>query len=484
MDFSIPSIFTQTIPEAVIWSQGVFYQSKIADILLSFKILPTIVALYWTIGLIRISWKSFKEHNVDLKHAIMFTIKTWGFAALGIALLSLKSSTPFSPISYNKVEWKTYSKDEYLNNNENPLWIYVILHKGFIEISDVLTNGIVSISGESNYNNNVDSVFQMIADSATQNIDDPNLKNDIDILSSQCRNKGSQKITGVFSSFSSFFDLSDPNCAAQYSKVNSELSTWADSKIRSDANLYYNAQKENPNLASGILIKLGLLDEQKYKNKIIASALVNYAHDRSGFILDVDHDALLGKVTNADTYADISAATDLDYLTSGIAKFFTGKSTDLANVRNNLARQYNSMLAWIPAFRGMSKAFIAVMFLVSMVAFCFGFTKMIFAWFGMTFWFTLYMPLSALAYEITMHIFADSNSIKQISAIGSDPLSLAAASQFDAHASQYMVAYFMAQIAILSFTSIFGLVDLFKGTKDNISSTVIGSAVGALRFVF
>ena len=484
MDLSIPKIFAQTIPEAVIWAQGVFYQTKIADIILSFKILPIVVALFWCAGVCKIAWKGYKEKNINFKYAIMFTIKTWSFAAIGIMLLSLKSSTPFSPMSYNNSQWSTYSDDDYLKDSDKPLWAYVILHKGFIEVADVFTNGIVSISGEKNYNSNVDSVFEMIADSATQNIDDPNVKNDLDILASQCRNKGVQKVNGVLDSFSSFFDLSDPNCSAQYTKVNNELNTWAQSKINSDANVYFESQKEQPSLASQIAIKLGILDDQKYKNKVIASALVNYAHERKGLIVDVDHDALLGKVTNADTYADLSAATDMDYLTSGFVKLFTGKSTDVANVRNNLARQYNSMLAWIPGFRGICKAFIALMFLVSIIALSFGFTKMFFAWFGMTFWFTLYMPLSALAYMITMNVFADGNSIKQIAALGADPFSLAAASSFDAHASQYMVAYFMAQLAIISFTSVFGLVDLFKGTKDNLSSTILGTAAKGIMALF
>ena len=54
--------------------------------------------------------------------------------------------------------------------------VYVLIHKGFNEIADLFTKAIVTVSGEKNYNNNVDSVFQAIIDSSTQNIDDPNIK--------------------------------------------------------------------------------------------------------------------------------------------------------------------------------------------------------------------------------------------------------------------------------------------------------------------
>lgn len=485
MDLSIPKVFAQTVPEAAIWSQGVFYQSSIADLILSYKILPSIIALVWVWGLCRLAWQGKKEKQFATRKAVIFSVRCWLFAALGISLLSLKSSTPFSPMSYNSVEWNQYSDNEYLNNSStNPIWVYVLIHKGFNEIADLFTKAIVTVSGEKNYNNNVDSVFQAIIDSSTQNIDDPNIKNDLDILAAQCRNKGVQKITGVNDSFSNFFDLTDPKCADQFNKVNASLKSWADSKIKSDAHVYFNAMQEEPSLASKFLIKLGLLDGQKYENKMIASALVNYARQRSGLLVDVDHDALLGKVTNADVYADITAATDFDYWFSGVVKIFAGKNTDVAIVRNNLARQYNSMLAWIPGFRGFCKAFIAIMFLAALIALSLGFTKLLYAWFGMVFWFTLYMPLSALAYMITMGLFIDGNSIKSIASVGSDPFALSAASSFDAHASQYMVAYFMAQIAILSFTSICGLIDLFKGTKDSMSSTVVGSvAKGAIAMI-
>lgn len=485
MDIEIPKIFAQTVPEAALWSQGVFYQSAIADVIISYKILPIVISLVWVYGLAKLAWQASKQRQFATRTAIFFTIKCWVFAALGIGLLSLKSSTPFNPMSYNNVEWSSYSNNSYLNNNSNrPIWSYVIIHKAYNEIADLFTDVIVRISGEKNYNNNVDSVFQTIVDSSTQNIDDPNIKNDLDILAAQCRNKGVQKITGVNESFASFFDLTQPKCADQFEKLNNSLKFWARNKIKTDSHVYFNAMQEQPSLASSFLIKLGLLDSQKYENKIIASALVNYARQRSGLIVDVDHDALLGKISNADVYADISAATDFDYLLTGIAKFFAGQNTDVAIVRNNLARQYNSMLAWIPGFRGMCKAFIAVMFLVALIAFSFGFTKLIMAWLCMVFWFTLYMPLSALSYMLTMSLFVNGNSIKAIASVGSDPFSLSAASSFDAHASQYMVAYFMAQIAILSFTSIFGLIDLFKGTTDKMSSTVVGTiAKGAIAMV-
>lgn len=459
---SLPEIFTQTPLEAGIWTAAVGAQTAIAKAITSSAVFYGAVTLSLAIGAIMflfgIGSGGSTKRSISRFLLLLVTI------AIGFSFLKKENSTPFSPVNATGVKWRSVSKvasnPKYksLQSNYNGLFWYTTFHKSMSEIAHLMTDIIAKGMDDPNYNQAPEFLLNALAQTARATIDDPEVERKFDVLVHNCTDTKRGKVLGNNDSIKTLFDLSSPDCNATYSELVTSLRTWAERNRP--------AILTTPPIGSSIAIAFdafALSDVQVVDNKMIASAVKNYARQKIGETSDFHNTNADASINGTDFWVNLNKylfSTDSIMIgINGVKKLFGFETSDLegANARNEAAVKYNKLLQFLPAVRGYASAILAYSWIVAAVALCVGVHQMFLSWLKMTAWFCLYMPFSAALYQFTTKMIATTENIQAMNSLRVDPMILAGANVIDYNIARMQLVYFILQLSLMAFFGFAGI---------------------------
>lgn len=442
---ALPDIFVGTPTEAGIWTAAVGSQANIADSIANSPIFIGIVALSIGLAIIRLlSGIGFADGNkTHIKRFCLFLF----CVSLGATFLRKANSTTFSPLNANGMPWRSVTKvannPKYsaLQNNTNGLFWYTLIHRGFMEGSQFLTDK-VSQATDDNWNHVApEYLLNALAQTARATIDDPAIENSFDTLVYSCSDTPKGYILGNTTSVKSMFNLSDPKCLEMYSQLTAQLQTWA----QNERPKYFNFPSGSPPSSVGVF---QLANASVVDNKIIASAVKNYARSKIGEAryTNTNQAAL---IDGSDFWVNVKQSFSPNaFLT--LSNFFAEKDLEGAAARNEAAVTYNRLLMFIPAIRGYAAALLAYMFLVAAIGLSVGTPSYFFGWLKMTAIFSLYQPLSAALYQFTTKLITTTENITAMNSLANDPMVLAGAHIIDSNVARITAVYFCMQMVLIA----------------------------------
>ncbi|RYZ89316.1 MAG: hypothetical protein EOP04_07155 [Proteobacteria bacterium] len=444
-------MFSLTPIEAAIWQAGVGIQSALAAHLFSSMFFTGFVLAFFLKNIL----KAFHSVNQGAKiedvtiqvGAIMLSL------ALGLTFLHANATTAFKPQDSKGRNWSDYqfvkSSNKYtaLQDNHNGLWWYRLLHGGSTELSKYLTVVVGKIFRDDSYAAAPDMMFKLLVNTASMQIDNPELTLSLDNMMQTCGDPQKGTVIGPSSGVGDLLDLGRPECMQQYQDLQVKLKQWASTKIPT----YVKKVSETPSEGLPFAVR-GFSDREVLENKIVGSALVAYAKDKSRGFKD-------GVNTNTDALSITDKQDHFWYLlqkaasgggfASMLANLFSDDGSSEAAINRNEARNiYNNLLNLIPSFKGIVKAFIAISFLFAAAALAFGFSGPALWWLSVLAMDMVYEPLSTANYQINVSLMKSSEIGAAFGHLSQDPMAVMGAAIIDSNLVTYQTAYFLSQMAI------------------------------------
>ena len=451
----LESLFAQSPIEASLWTHFVALQQWIVGAFFSGLIFKAAVATYLGFVLIRCLWSM----GVDQSPAQAFRqfLIALVISFVGLALLSAKSTAAFRPVTATGKQWSASTKARQagsytgLEATANGLWFYVLAHGAANDVSRRLSEHIARSFGDHGYSKSPYLLAQTMAQTAGAAIDDPAITTSLQTLFESCTDMRVAPVLSKDSSFSSLFDLQREPCKQEYDLMRRNLSTWAEGKAGT-------SYIDSASLAVNSLgVSLGLADKETYRNKLIASALVNYVRHRSGQRGQqaVNPSALLqpGQAHPMDGlgqsyFTNLAQSLSVGGALNQFLKPITGTDYRKADIRNEAALVYSKLVEFLPPIRGYAKGILAFLFVFASVAVCFGNVRLMISWLGMLVIFTAYEPLSTLLYQSTMMFTSAHENVQAMQALKNDPLVLAGAAIVDDNLAGIQAVYFVLQVGL------------------------------------
>lgn len=454
---ALPNIFTSTPVEAGIWTAAVGTQVEIARTISSSQVFIVISAIAVGIATIRFLLQLGSGDN--RRSAVLKFVTFLAFVAIGISFLKKENTVPFTPTNSMGRAWKQVPKvsanKKYkdVQINTNGLFWYTLMHRGMLEIAYFVTGAVSRVASDPTYKSSPEFLINALAQTTRATIDDPAIERDFDTLVFNCSDKSAGRILGPLESIRSMFDLSRQECGQLYNQLQAKLKTWA--------------AANRPKIFAPVLLAhgvpsayadLGLTNTGYVDNKIIASAVKNYARVKAGESSSITATNNAALIDGTDTWVNISKALSADGLLMAYS-FLSGDRRDLesAAARNEIAITYNRLLQFLPAIRGYALAILAYTFVVAALALSIGLTGMFLGWLRMSAIFCLYIPFSAALYQFTTRLIATTENINAMQAIANDPFVIGGASIIDANLSRIQVVYFALQISLVLVFAIAGI---------------------------
>jgi hypothetical protein len=484
-------LFSQTPIEASIWTSFVASQQWIVVQILDTALFKSSVLLWMSYLLIKAIYQTSVLGRAG--EALGRFLATLLISALGFSCLRLADGD-FRVLNADQGVWSSMkrvassSRYQSLSSSGNlsGLEVYRTIHSGAIEISDRISTNMASLYGDDSYNQSPYLFLQTMARTAASAIDDPEAISILNWLLDNCSDNRSAPILDTTSSYSAIFDLKNNRCLGNYKVLIAKLDRWSEDRWEETPISKFGIER--------IASNLGLGDERIFKNKMIASALVNTAKAQSGNTNAgvVNTKALLGD-TNVDPHFDTSTSSFVSLANAfSVGGFFhkllspwTGKDIWGADARNQSAYLYNRIVQFLPPIRGFAKGAIALMFVFAAAAMCFGSLRYMVAWFGMLFIFTAYEPLSTLLYQTTIMFTRSPQIVEAMEALKNDPLILAGAAVIDSSLARIQAVYFVLQLS-LTFMCAAGGISCFFLTRQiggGLSDSIAQKVSGIVRLI-
>lgn len=456
---ALPNIFTQTPIEASIWTAAVGMQVEVARILKSTPLFWGAIGLVVGLALIMFLWRLGRPGSVQFSVAKLATMLVT--ICFGVSFLSYQNTSPFSPVNSRGQEWRSMPrvsqnpKYKDLTQSTNGLYWYTVIHRAMIEVSDLLTSVVGYVANDPFHKEAPEYLVNALSATARMSIDDPNIERSFDELVARCTDTKQGQVLGNTDSVKSLFQLQDPWCQNKYNSLQTQLKTWA--------------RNNRPRTLSGnqlltpLMSLVGIHSETDVDNKMIASAVKNYARTKAGETFAFHNTNTNALVGGTDFWVNLSKGfsptSNFLSLVNGVRSVLGLETRDLegANARNEAAVTYNKMLAFLPAARGYAKAIIAILFIPASLALCLGVTGYFFGWLKMTALFTLYQPISAAFYYFTTKLIATTETIKAMDVIRVDPMVLAGADVIDDNLARIQAVYFCIQLGLLFTVAVAGI---------------------------
>lgn len=456
---ALPNIFTQTPIEAAIWTAAVGTQTEIARIITSTPIFYGCISL--AIGaaalmfFFRLGTAHHKGHAVSKLALFLLTV------CLGISFLSYQNRTSFSPVNARGVEWKqnprVASNLRYsdLRIQATGLYWYTVIHRGLIEVSDLLTSAVGYVAQDPLNKSAPQYLVNALAATAKMSLDDPAVEETFDELVARCSDTHQGRILSSESSLKTLFNVNDAWCNSKYQTLASQLKSWARNHRPRELNFGSGA--------SSLLASVGLARQDAVDNKIIASAVKNYARDKAGESYAFHNTNGAALVDGSDFWVNLTksfspSSAILSVVNAG-RSFFGMEPKDLegAAARNEAAVAYNQLLAFLPAARGYAKAIIAYLFIAAALGLCVGISGYFWGWLKMAAIFTFYEPISAAFYYFTTKMITTTETIRAMDSIRVDPLVLSGANIIDSNLARMELVYFCIQMGLLLTVAVAGI---------------------------
>lgn len=448
---ALPNIFTQTAVEAGIWTAAVGTQNSLADAITSSVIFWGIVTLAIGVALMRFLF------GLGTSAGASFTIRrfvTFLFiVAVGISFLKQKNGSHFSPVNANGTEWRSVRKvsqnPKYnsLQQNVNGLYWYTLLHRGIKEVAQFMTDAITRTTGNSWGRVAPEYLLNALAQTARATIDDPAIERTFDRLSHNCADTRSGAVLNNSVSIQSMFNVATPECQGLYRDLSAQLRGWATGQRP-------NYIRPPPGTPPENVTALHLNELQAIDNKIIASAVKNYARRKAGEAYAYHNTNEAALIGGSDVWVNVqkgfSTDTFLVLANAGMDLFGAKRDLEGYSARNEAAVMYNKLLQFLPAVRGYAAAILAYMFLVAAVGMCVGIPNLFLGWLKMTAIFALYQPFSAALYQFTTNLISTTENISAMNSIIADPMVLAGAHILDSNVARITAVYFCMQLALIA----------------------------------
>lgn len=486
------NLFTQSPIEASLWTSFVSMQDWIVD---SILLTPAFKATVFTwMGFVFI--KSMMHMGTAGRPAgsLMRLMSALIVSGLGLAILNSRSNEIFRPINAAGAVWSSSAKvmatGKYDNLNSSAargLSVYVQIHRAANQIAEYASLKVGEMFRNPNATKSPYLMIQTLAQTAGSTIDDPKALSSLNWLFENCADSRQAKLVGPQQSYAGLFDLAKPDCRDRHQKLRAELTAWAQGKWGSS---WWNAGQI---ALSQLGAKLGVVDEETLRNKMIASALVNTARAQMGQNKqNVNSGAMLGDVGSdpqaslgAGYFASASNLFSVSGLMNTLFKPLTGTDLWSADIRNQSAAAYNRIIQFMPPIRGYAKGILALGFVFAAAALCFGSTRFMIGWLGMLFVFSAYGPLSTLLYETTLMLTRAKETTDALQALRNDPLVLSGASIVDDNLARIQSIYFGLQMGLATVCGVGGMsIFVFaKRVGSGLGDGLLGKAVGALHTV-
>lgn len=452
-------MFSLTPIEAALWSLGVQAQTYLAKTLFSgFGFL--------TVAITFLCWFIYNSLFVYGKEGNGTEILKRIFEHLCIFLFGLMclrtiSSETFIPVDSSKRSWVSHyhvaGNQHYrsLKTNNDGLYWYMNIHQGFIEISRFMTERISTLFGDKGYVRSPQMIFKMLVSTANVQIDDPAVTTAFDKLASECTDSDNSKILDKNEPLGVLFTLEKIECRKLYNDFKYDISKWA--KAVMPRYLKRIALEEKSVIPSSIE---PYASESVLKNKMIASALINYVKTVTNSKKDAinTNSEALGLRDRWDHfYFNLQRSLSGGAGLATIATLFTSENVEGTIVKNEAGIIYNNLLNLIPSIKGYIKIFLALGFLAASAAMACCFLKPMIWWLRVCLIEMFYEPLSTLNYEIHSMLVTSTSVENAFTSLADDPLILMGASIIDSELVHYQATYFLTQMAIASFF-VFGVI--------------------------
>ncbi|MEY3903529.1 MAG: hypothetical protein RL189_2835 [Pseudomonadota bacterium] len=486
------NLFTQSPIEASLWTSFVGMQDWIVDALLLTPVFKAAVATWMGYVLIRslMQLGSAGRPSSTVVRLVMSLV----LSGLGFAILNSRSAATFRPVNAAAGSWTNSTRvkatGKYANlsaGSARGLSVYVQIHRGVNQIAEYASAKVGEMFRNPMSTQSPYLMIQTLAQTAGSTIDDPKSLSTLNWLFENCADGRQAKLVGVQDSYAGLFDGTKPDCRERQQQLKAELYAWAQGKWGTS---WWNAGQ----IALGQLqTKLGFMDEDTLRNKMIASAVVNTARAQMGQNKqNVNTGALLGKA-GSDPQAEFGAAYfasasnlfSVAGLMNSLFKPLTGTDMWAADARNQSAAAYNRILQFMPPIRGYAKGMLALTFVFAAASLCFGSARYMLAWFGMLFVYSAYGPLSTLLYETTMMFTQAKETTDALGALRNDPLVLSGAAIVDDNIARIQSVYFGLQMGLATLCGVGGM-SIFVFAKrmgHGLGDSLLGKAVGALHTV-
>jgi hypothetical protein len=415
-------------------------------------------------------------------------------SGIGFSILRAKSGETFRPVNAAGGTWTASAKvnatgkyGNLSNGSAHGLAFYVMIHRGANQIAEFVSGKIGEMFRNPVSNKSPYLMLQTLAQTAGTTIDDPKALSSMNWLFENCADGRAAKLMRPADSYAALFDLGRPECAERYRAFKQELYAWSQGKWGTS---WWNVGQI---AVSQLGAKLGFVDEETLKNKMIASALVNTARSMMGQSKqNVNAGALLGQ-PGSDPQSSFGAgyfAAAGNALTVGGAlntflKPLTGVDFWAADNRNQSAAAYNRIIQFMPPIRGYAKGLLALAFVFAAGALCFGTPRYLMAWMGMLLVFTAYGPLSTLLYETTMMFSTAKETTDAMAALRNDPLVLSGAAIVDDNLARIQAVYFALQLGLAGVCAVGGM-SIFVFAKrlgGGLTDGLVGKTVAAIHTV-
>lgn len=444
---ALPQIFVSTPVEAGLWTAAVTTQAQIAKAITTSPIFWGIVAI--SIGFMTIRVLMDMGTGQGRDYALKRFVISLLCVTLGITFLKKENTSAFSPMNASNREWKSIPKvaanPKYksLQNQEKGLYWYTLIHRGMWEVALFMTNIVSNTAGDPLSKEAPEYLLNAFAQTARATIDDPEVERTFDSLVFNCSDSKAGKVLGNMDSIKSMFNLTKPECNQLYNSLQIKLKSWAQSKMPPYV-------PPPPGSNSITQAAYYMSNPEFLSNKMIASAVKNYARTRVGEQSTLSNTNTEALIDGSDFWVNVSKS----FSTDSFLMFLNAASPEYrdyegAAARNEVAVTYNRLLQFLPAMRGYANVILAYTFIAAAIGLCAGIPTMFFGWLKMTAFFCLYMPFSAALYQFTTRIVTTSQNITLMNSIQSDPMVLAGASILDANIARITAVYFCLQIAVL-----------------------------------
>lgn len=451
-------IFAMTPVEGAIWHMGVMAQSFLSSEIFGSNVFTALVVLGFTVVFFRslMAINDGEDSNVAARRVLVHML----LMGLGLMFIRTVNSAPFTTTDAGGRSWVSYSSVamspnyDALKRSTDGLYWYTFLHKGAIQVSNVMTEAVGGVFNDKNYPKASNMVFKMLVNTANMAIDDPKVTESLEILAAKCSDTADGRVLDKNGSLHSLFDIRGPDCEKHYADLQAGLRSWVKRRYPE----YLKKIEALPDTETHEKLA-GLKDRQVLENKIIASALVNYAKSRGSRSdgINTNSGALTLNDKSDHFWFNVQRVVASGAGTASIASMFTDNDTEAVIVRNEAGIIYNNLLNLLPTIRGYVKAFIALAFILCAAVLSMGHTKPMIWWLTIVGMEMLYTPLSALNYEICTNFMLDSRVLTGFGELRNDPMIIAGASLIDGQLARIQTAYFLTQTVIVSMF-VFGIV--------------------------
>ena len=346
-------IFSMTPIEASIWHWAVSAQNYLATELFGSNVFLGCIILMFTIFLLKSMWNLSQGGVADeIGRRILFKLAMVG---MGLLFLRTMNTSPFLPVDSNDTPWQSKSyvvrtpKFSNLKNSTDGLYWYTFFHKGGVQLGKFLTNAVGGIFQDPCYPKSPNMLFKVMVGSAAVAIDDSRVTENLDVLAQKCSDTANGAVLGKGDSLKVLFDLSSVECQDRYKDLKVSLSNWASRRMPHYLRKFIDLG------AGEYPVRLGAInDGETLENKVIASALVNYAKSKAGKKdeINTNVEALGIRSVSEHFWFNVQRMVSGGSLIPAIISPFTEEDTEAAIVKNEAGIIYNNLLNLVPPVKG------------------------------------------------------------------------------------------------------------------------------------